>query len=77
MPGKLYLFTDPAAGEHSAGDADAVLIGAAASDGTGYAAAGGVDLDGDDVPDFVVGAPSDAEHGTETGKVYVLSGADL
>lgn len=75
MPGKLYLFSDPEAGEHTAGVADAVFVGPTIGDGVGYAAAGGVDLDGDTVPDFVVGAPFDSEHGTETGKVYVVSGA--
>ena len=75
MPGKLYVFTDPPAGEVSAGDATTMFVGPQSGDGTGYSAAGGVDLDGDNVPDMVVGAPFDGEHGTETGKVYVLSGA--
>ena len=43
----------------------------------GYAIAGGDDVDGDGVPDLVVGAPSlpDDNGGNSAGRVYVLSGA--
>lgn len=77
VPGKVYVSTGQPAGEVSAGEASTVLVGSGFTDGTGYSVAGGVDLDGDEVPDMLVGAPFDAEHGTETGKVYVLSGAHL
>jgi hypothetical protein len=38
---------------------------------------GGRDLDGDDVPDVVVGDPYDSRGAKEAGAVFVYSGSDL
>ncbi|HYF28454.1 MAG TPA: FG-GAP-like repeat-containing protein [Baekduia sp.] len=45
--------------------------GAAEGAVTGYAVAGGGDRDGDDVPDFAIGAPEDQ---LRAGRVYVVTG---
>lgn len=51
--------------------------GAAPSDQTGMSVAGAGDLDGDSVPDVLVGAPlADVNGRSNTGSVYVYSGAD-
>jgi len=42
----------------------------------GRAVAGIADMDGDDIPDWAVGAPLDDENGTESGSLFVYSGAD-
>jgi hypothetical protein len=53
------------------------LDGAAAGDNFGYCVAGAGDVDGDGVPDIIVGAPyADPGGRTNAGSVFVLSGAD-
>jgi len=53
------------------------LVGAA-SDNAGYALDGGGDIDGDGIPDIIVGAPSEMDSSGNflgDGRVYVFSGA--
>jgi hypothetical protein len=45
--------------------------------GLGGAVAGGVDIDGDGVPDVVVGAPDHRVRFAELGAVWVVSGAEI
>ena len=54
------------------------LAGAAAGDDFGFAVAGGEDLNGDGVPDLVVGSPKADQPGpqTDAGRIDMLSGAD-
>src|SRR5690606_3708277 len=53
------------------------LYGAFDGEGFGRALAGPADLDGDGVPDFVVGAPKADHWSNDTGAVYIMSGAAL
>jgi len=56
---------------------DVILTGAAAGDLFGYAVAGAGDLDGDGLPDLVVGAPArTTANGTGSGAAYVYSNAN-
>lgn len=58
----------------AAGVGGFVLVGTDAM-GTGRAVAGGVDLDGDAVPDAVIGSPGDAVRGEYSGRADLVSGA--
>lgn len=54
----------------------AVIPGAAAGDAFGWAVTGGGDLDGDGVPDLIIGAPAAAPGGqTDAGSLHLISGA--
>jgi hypothetical protein len=61
-----------------AGSADVgagfVLVGTDAM-GTGRAISGGIDLDGDAVPDAVIGSPGDAARGEYSGRADLVGGA--
>lgn len=52
-----------------------LLQGDSASDFFGRSVSGGADIDGDAVPDIVVGAPGDDDNGLSCGSVRALSGA--
>lgn len=58
----------------AAGDGGFVLVGTDAM-GTGRAISGGVDLDGDAVPDAVIGSPGDASRGDYSGRADLVGGA--
>jgi len=66
--GKVYLYSGA-----SGYPLIATLNGAAAADSFGYSVAGLGDVDADEVPDFVVGAPGNQ---TGRGKIYIYSGYD-
>ena len=51
-------------------------LGAAASDAFGTTVAGAGDVDGDGVPDLLVGAPTNDAGGSNAGQVLLVSGAD-
>jgi hypothetical protein len=55
-------------------DADAIITGEAEDDLSGFAVAGAGDVNGDAKPDIIIGAYQNADGGTESGSVYVLSG---
>ena len=50
--------------------------GESSGDRFGFSIDGGSDLDGDGVPDIVVGASQNDEAGSNAGKIYAISGAD-
>ncbi len=56
-------------------DAEASFIGEAAGDGAGISLAGGGDLDGDGLDDFVISAPYSDSAQDDAGKIYVVFGA--
>ena len=76
--GSAYVLLAPAAGgTHDLGALDATwrIDGAAAGDATGYAVAGGGDLNADHRPDLVVGSPyADSRGRFDNGSVRVLYG---
>ncbi|MES2642095.1 MAG: FG-GAP-like repeat-containing protein [Myxococcota bacterium] len=72
--GAAYLLHGPITGPLGPTDADATWSGGTTLDRAGAAVAGGEDLDGDGLDDFVVGAPKSAEGGDSSGAVYVASG---
>jgi len=61
----------------SLADADWGLLGEAASDYAGYSVASAGDVDGDGLEDVLVGAHSNDDGGSNTGKVYLFLAASL
>jgi len=75
--GRVYLFFGRADGFPDAvcvSEADVILDGDEADEMAGASLAGGHDVDGDGVPDLIVGAPY---NGSYAGRVYVVSGAEV
>jgi len=72
--GSAYLWLGPASGELDLSDASGTWRGEAADDQAGFSVAGGGDIDGDGIPDFVVGAVSESEAGSGAGAAYFLQG---
>jgi hypothetical protein len=76
--GKVYVFLGPVSGTWSAAYADLILTDGDPWGVFGEELRGGRDLDGDGVPDLLVGAPGSSVSGlSASGSVYVFSGADL
>ncbi len=72
-PGRAYVIRGPVSGTHGLGSADTILEGESPADWCGYAVAGGSDLDGDGLPDVLVGAKTGNPDGIEGGGiVYVV-----
>jgi hypothetical protein len=74
--GAAYLVYGPFSGEHSLDDAQAQLVSTVRDADAGMSVAAG-DLDGDGVPDLVVGAPGDTTNGGDAGAAFVVPGAEL
>jgi glycosylphosphatidylinositol phospholipase D len=69
--GAIYIVLGPFAGESSLADAHARLLGDDTDDQLGDTAAG--DLDGDGVPELILGARLSDANGPDAGAVYVLA----
>lgn len=61
--------------QHSLADADASYLGEAAADYAGSAIAGGGDINGDGVDDFLLSAHLNDAAANDAGKVYVIYGS--
>ncbi|MCK6528940.1 Ig-like domain-containing protein [Myxococcota bacterium] len=72
--GAAYLFYGPVAGTLDLSAADARLVGENAGDDFGGAVAAGGDLDGDGLPDLLIGAQYANDAFTDAGTVYVMGG---
>ena len=72
--GRVYLFEGPLAFPLDASAAAATLIGEGALGLAGSALDLGDDLDGDSLPDLVVGAPAEEVGAGTLGRAYLLSG---
>jgi len=71
-----YLVSADDSGELSLSDATATLTGGA-SDRLGHSVSGGQDVDGDGVPDALVGAPYADDGGTNAGGAWLVLGTSL
>ncbi len=69
--GAAYLMFGPVAGTLDLGLADVKLVGGEAGDGAGTVVRGGVDADGDGIPDALIGAPK--EGSSDRGSVYLVT----
>lgn len=79
--GDDILVGDPSDSGHAllisglTGDTIWDFVGEGTGDQLGKAVAAAEDIDGDDVADLLIGAPFNDEAGSESGKVYLYSGA--
>jgi len=73
--GAAWVFYGPVSGARSVATADLELVGEDAGDGTGGAAAGALDMDGDGFDDLVLGGDGDDAGGSGAGAVWVVRGA--
>ncbi len=72
--GAVYLIHGPVFGTRTLDTADARLLGENHNDFTGRAVASAGDIDGDGLPDLLVGSAWSSYAGAQTGVVYVVSG---
>jgi len=71
--GLVFLVWGPVTGEVELRDADLTLEGQSNYDHAGHALSTGGDVDGDGLPDLVIGAPEQSEKESQAGAVYVVS----
>ena len=72
--GAAYLVYGPLTADLNLADADAKMIGAAASDWTGYSVSTAGDIDMDGYDDLIVGAPLADDGGTNSGAAFIMHG---
>ncbi len=72
--GAAYLVYGSVSGTLDLGAAEGTFTGTARNEAVGSAVAGGWDLDGDALPDLLVGAPAASTGGSGSGSAYVVSG---
>ena len=79
--GKTYLLFAKSlaslSGEQSLSNADVVFIGEDVEDFSGYAMAGGSDVDKDGLSDILIGAGNTDANGTDSGAAYLFLGASI
>ena len=73
----LVLAADLETGSNQLADAVSKLQGTTSAQYAGASASGVGDVDGDGVPDILIGAPGDKNNGAEAGAVFLMSGANL
>jgi hypothetical protein len=73
--GGTFVFHGPVTGDHPLTDAQGKLIGESTGDQSGAAISGGGDVNGDGVPDVLVGAPKEDTNGSMAGAAYVVHGS--
>lgn len=75
LSGAVYLLAGTSSGPLA--DARAKLSGQAASDAAGTSLASPGDLDGDGLPELLVGAPGESGAANNAGAVYLVSGSTI
>ncbi|MFH1465749.1 MAG: MopE-related protein [Pseudomonadota bacterium] len=71
--GEVYLLYGPVLGEQSLSTADVLMTGEMTDALAGTSVAGGDDLDGDGLDDFIIGAPGDSSYRSNAGTVYAFT----
>jgi hypothetical protein len=72
--GQVFLFNGPLSGERPAASADAVISGSFPNESFGASVASAGDMNGDGIPDLIVGAPRFPLNGNDTGRAYIFYG---
>mgnify|MGYP002639854775 CR=1 FL=1 len=72
--GALYLVNGPLSGDLSLSDATALITGESVGSMAGAAISPAGDVDGDGVPDLLVGAPTADYRGSQAGAAYLVLG---
>ena len=73
LTGAVYLVNGPLTGTLDLVDADAKLVGEAHHDHAGLSIAS-ADVNGDGIPDILVGAPYNDAGGSQAGAAYIVYG---
>lgn len=73
--GAAYLIHGPATGAHELEEADASFYDNEAESRVGYSVAGAGDVDGDGLPDLLIGAFGDDDAARDAGAAYLLLGS--
>jgi hypothetical protein len=76
LPGAAYLVTD-ATGISSLAHAHTRFVGEWEDEAAGTAVSGAGDVDGDGIPDLLIGAWRNAAVAPDAGRVYLVAGGDL
>ena len=72
--GQTFLFNGPLSGERDASSADAIITGSFPNESFGAWVASAGDMNGDGIPDLIVGAPRFPLNGNDTGRAYIFYG---
>jgi FG-GAP repeat len=72
--GRAFVFNGPLFGEHTSASADAVIRGSFPNESFGASVASAGDMNGDGIPDLIVGAPSFPLGVKHTGQAYIFYG---
>ncbi|MBT3221327.1 MAG: hypothetical protein HN348_19770, partial [Proteobacteria bacterium] len=72
--GTVYLIHGPSPGNLLLKDIDDRIVGENYGDHVGFSADGAGDLDGDGLPDLIIGAPNDDQKDTDAGAAYIALG---
>ncbi|MEC8192166.1 MAG: MopE-related protein [Myxococcota bacterium] len=72
--GEVYLFYGSIGADTETAAADLTIVGARAQQRLGQHLDGGGDLDGDGLPDLVIGSPQNNSHAYKGGGIYVFTG---
>jgi hypothetical protein len=72
--GRAFVFNGPLFGEHTSASADAVIRGSFPNESFGASVASAGDMNGDGIPDLIVGAPSFPLGVKNTGRAYIFYG---
>ena len=75
--GAAYLILGASSGGVELSSAVATFIGESGGDGAGYSIVGGEDLDGDGLPELLVGAPWQDSEDDNAGAVYLFEGGGV
>lgn len=73
--GAVYIFLGDADGELTTADSDVTIFGNVEDQGLGQSMDSGGDIDGDGLPDLIIGAPMDGSMAENAGAVFIFTGS--